>query len=155
MNALAADGATGVRGGTRRWAQWLGYLGLLPFVTAAVGALFAAPPARAFAVQALVGYGAVILSFVGALHWTRGLQSGEAGRVLLVVSVLPALMGWAALLLPASAGSLTLAAAFTGLYLFDRSAWSGHPWFCRLRLHLTCGAVLCLLLGNLSLQSLT
>ena len=54
---------------TRRLAWLLGLAGLLPFAACAL-AFFAAPEAwRGFAEGALIAYGAVILSFVCALHW--------------------------------------------------------------------------------------
>jgi glutaredoxin len=133
----------------RRAAQWLGYLGGLPFVACAVFALLAEVQVRALALQALLAYGAVILSFVGALHWTRGLQAGAAatGTRLLLVSVLPALLGWVALLLPWPEGGVLLAIGFAVMYLFDRRAWRAQPWFQRLRLHLSATAILCLVSG--------
>lgn len=46
----------------------LGYGGLLPFLGLTALILFSAEH-RAFFSMMMVGYGAVILSFVGALHW--------------------------------------------------------------------------------------
>jgi glutaredoxin len=133
----------------RRTAQWLGYLGALPFIACALLALLADNRVQDLAQQALLGYGAVILSFVGALHWTRGLQAGAAatGTGLLLVSVLPALLGWLGLLLPWPEGGLLLAIGFAVMYLFDRRAWRAHPWFQRLRLHLSATAIVCLVSG--------
>ena len=133
----------------RRAAQWLGYLGGLPFIACALVALLAEDQVRALALQGLLGYGAVILSFVGALHWTRGLQASAAatGTGLLVISVLPALLGWVALLLPWPEAGVLLAIGFAVMYLFDRRAWSAQPWFQRLRLHLSATAILCLVSG--------
>lgn len=133
----------------RRTAQWLGYLGGLPFVACAALALLSDGHWRALALQALLAYGAVILSFVAALHWSRALQAAgtpDAGR-LLVISVLPALLAWPTLLLPPREAAVMLSAAFLALYLFDRRAWRSHPWFVRLRLHLSAVAVSSLLLG--------
>jgi glutaredoxin len=133
----------------RRTAQWLGYLGALPFIACALLALFADSGAQDAALQALLGYAAVILSFVGALHWTRGLQAGVAamGTRLLLVSVLPALLGWIALMLPWPEAGLLMAVGFTVMYLFDRRAWRAQPWFQRLRLHLSATAIFCLVSG--------
>jgi len=136
----------------RRTAQWLGYLGALPFIACAALALLSGGTVQALALQALIGYGAVILSFVGALHWARALESAAApgGARLLVVSVLPALLAWPALLLPAREAGVLLAAGFVALYLFDRRAWRSQGWFLRLRLHLSAVAVSCLLIGAAS-----
>jgi len=133
----------------QRTAQWLGYAGALPFIACAALALLTGGDLQATALQALLGYGAVILSFLGALHWTRALQgvAVPGGAPLLTISVLPALLAWLALLLPPREAGVLLAAGFVAVYLFDRRAWRGQPWFLRLRLHLSAVAVSCLLLG--------
>jgi glutaredoxin len=138
--------------GVRRAARWLGYLGVLPFVGSALALVLAGDAVRAVALPALLGYGAVILSFVGALHWARGLGAGEGdtGVRLLVVSVLPALLAWVSLLLPPAEGLLLLASGFGVVYLFDRRAWRERPWFVRLRLQLSAAAALCLITGALT-----
>lgn len=83
---------------------WLGYGGLLPFVTLAAVGLLA--PTTPWWSAALLAYGAVILSFVGALHWgfamaQSGLSTAERTRCF-VWSVVPSLMAWPATLLPPS-----------------------------------------------------
>ena len=65
----------------------------------------------------------------------------------LMIAVLPALLGWVALLLPWPEAGVLLAIGFAVMYLFDRRAWSAQPWFQRLRLHLSATAILCLVSG--------
>lgn len=89
---------------TRRTAWLLGLAGLLPFAASALG-FFAAPgPWQGFAEGALIAYGAVILSFLGAVHWGLALRAppdeAAMGPARLILGVVPALLGWAALLLP-------------------------------------------------------
>jgi Protein of unknown function (DUF3429) len=72
---------------------WLGYGGLLPFIGLAVLIGVDAHHATLWS-DALVGYGAVILSFVGALHWgfamsMPALDPGLAGRAGLAAWYLP------------------------------------------------------------------
>jgi hypothetical protein len=133
----------------RHSARWLGYLGVLPFAGCALLVLFGRADLQAFALRALLAYGAVILSFVGALHWARALQAGPAAyrARLLIVSVVPSLLAWLALLLPDSGGLLLLSLGFVLLYLFDRREWRAHRWFVRLRLHLSVAATLALAAG--------
>ena len=80
-------------------AAWLGYGGLLPFIAMAAGSWLDAKHSAAWQ-QAQVGYGAVILSFVGALHWAFAMrgptENGAALAQLYVWSVMPALAGWVA-----------------------------------------------------------
>jgi len=132
---------------------WLGYGGLLPFAAAALGTLLD-PTHRVFWQQALLGYGAVILSFVGALHWAFAMREDEAAAgPLYLWSVVPALAGWVALLLPlllahgAVLGAVLLIGAFGAHYGLDRRLVRRlplPPWYLPLRLHLSTGASLCL-----------
>jgi len=82
----------------------------LPFLV--LGALVLLDPLQAkTAIEVLISYGAVILSFLGAVHWGFALRdtahpvNGQplppatlgAERQLLVFGVIPALIGWLAL----------------------------------------------------------
>ena len=103
------------------WAQRLGAAGLIPFVLLAAGLWVLAPPLQPFVAQALVGYGATIASFLGALHW--GLVMRDASRqtpALLAWGVMPSLLAWAALLVGPAPGLLVMAAVLWVCYTFDR-----------------------------------
>jgi len=147
---------------------WLGYAGALPFVATALAAR--ADPAHASLwAFALLAYGAVIVSFVGALHWgvamsASGLDGGFAQRrsVLYAWSVVPCLLAWAALLTHAVflGGTVWAAAllvlAFVAHYRFDRPlarAMRLPAWYLPLRLRLTLVACLSLLSLDLPLQT--
>jgi hypothetical protein len=131
---------------------WLGYGGLIPFVSLAIaGGVLRADEVT----PAMLAYGAVILSFVGALHWgfamsVPDLESGGRSR-LFVWSVVPALLAWVCLLVPARAGCLGLIAGFVLHYGWDRRLpfLARLPaWYLPLRLRLTVVACLCLLLNE-------
>ena len=62
--------------GPARLATALGIAGLIPFAAGAALALLSDDAAAARA--ALLAYGAVILSFLGAVHWGLALASGPA-----------------------------------------------------------------------------
>ncbi len=134
---------------------WLGYGGLLPFVGLAVLLAADAPRAAAWS-AALVGYGAVILSFVGALHWgfamsVPGLDPGMR-RHAFIWSVVPALMAWPATVLGGSAAGLTLVVGFA-LHLAQDHRLAGPAglpaWYLPLRWRLTVVASGCLLIQAL------
>ena len=97
-----------------RTAWLLGLAGLLPFAGAALLSL-AAPAWQEWALLALRAYGAVILAFLGAVHWGFALQpeAGQqgAGPARLMLGILPALIGWIALLMPVGLGLGLLAFA--------------------------------------------
>lgn len=86
----------------------LGAGGLIPFLGCTVAVLlFPAQVPIPRLVAALIDYGAVILSFLGAVHWGLALAPAVTGhaanpatqRLRLVLGVLPALVAWAALLI--------------------------------------------------------
>jgi len=98
----------------------LGYAGLLPFVASALGIALLDGEARDLATRALLAYGAVILSFLGAVHWGLMLRAGAQGTVRpLVVGVLPSLAAWCALLLDVRHGLALLVVAFGAFWLYE------------------------------------
>ncbi|GAB4188172.1 MAG: hypothetical protein Tsb002_14270 [Wenzhouxiangellaceae bacterium] len=129
-------------------ANAVGYAGLLPF--AACAALSWVQAWHELALQAGIAYGAVILSFVGAVHWgavivDRPLQ----GRRLWLASV-PALLGWLALLLTPLHGISLLIAAFAGWWLLERQ-WHWPYWYRALRTRLSISVITLLLITQSSL----
>jgi len=97
----------------------LGVSGLLPFV-GSLALVLAEPLYRALAVSIFIGYGAVILSFIGGTRWGSGLAAARhPGRF--VEAVLPSLLGLVALLLIHMPGPalLVLATGFTAWLFID------------------------------------
>ena len=136
-------------------AAWLGGLGALPFIGLAGAAPFLDSAPRMFVVHALAAYGAVILSFLGGVHWGLAIVSPrgadhETLRTRLIVSVIPSLAAWIALLFPEKPGLLILAAAIAGMLWVDiRATRAGHApqWYPKLRIPLTCVVVAALFIG--------
>jgi hypothetical protein len=139
-------------------AAWLGALGAIPFVVLSLVAAVVDSPLQAQSRFALVAYGAVILSFLGGIHWGFALADSDsrcldrASQRRLVLGVVLALLGWAALFLPTLAALLSLAAAFVLRLLSDvhasRSA-KAPRWYPKLRWPLTLVVVASLSLGAL------
>ena len=147
MSVLTGDAP--VTQDSRRWSRRLGYAGLLPFAPALILFWIDSASLRAALENAVLAYAAVILAFVGALHWHAGLHAASArestGR--LVFSVLPALLAWVALLLEPAPGFALLIAGFLAAYGFDRRWPPGDRDFLSLRRRLTAGAAFCLSAG--------
>lgn len=73
---------------------------------------------------ALLAYGATILSFLGAIHWGMALRDPTDPPVaMLVWSVMPSLVAWAALLWGANEGLWLLAAGLWACWAVDRSVY--------------------------------
>jgi hypothetical protein len=146
-----------------RQAQALGLMGLLPFFAfatlawlpedAVVGHVGAAQLAQ----RALVAYAAVILSFLGAVHWGVVLAAPtttpQLARSFLMWGVVPALLGWLALLMMflGLAPWLVLSFLIADLLLvrmMDGALFRQHPTrtegYLELRTRLTAGATLAL-----------
>jgi hypothetical protein len=83
------------------FALLLGLAGLLPFVGTGLGALGPSDGSARW-LLALLAYGAVILAFLGGVHWgfVLGGPSDRQVRWRLGFGVLPSLVGWVALLVP-------------------------------------------------------
>jgi hypothetical protein len=130
----------------RRQARRLGYAGLLPFLVCSVLYLLVTGDMRQQAGQALVAYGTIIASFLGALHWSAAILAAnrEAVAARMTFAVTPALLGWLAILLPLHYGLLLLIATLWLAYLVDRRWLCGHAWYLVLRRRLTLVATLSL-----------
>ena len=146
MNVLLPDSV-------RRTANRLGYAGLIPFVVLAPASLLDAHHGITWS-DALFAYGAVILSFVCALHWgfamaLPGLDDARRVRTMLW-SVVPSLMAWPALLLVPMEAAVLLVTGFVLHYIQDRRL-ARHAelpaWYLPLRLQLTVVACLSLIAG--------
>lgn len=139
-----------------RTVVYLAYGGLLPFLGLMAASLL--DPDRVGVWQQFsLNYGAVILSFVGALHWGFAMQttvmSERQRNSSLIWSVIPALLAWLALALDPLAGSALVAAGFGVHYVqdwrLDRHA-DLPGWYLPLRLTLSATAAVSLLVTSLS-----
>lgn len=135
-------------------ANMLGYAGLVPFVVFTTGTWVELP----FVNNPhfiLLTYAAVILSFMGAIHWGLAMsQLGDVAKIQLGLSVLPALLGWLALLIPVLHGYGLLVLCFTALYAADKLAADKGlvpGWYLSMRAVLTTIVVLCLIMAALEL----
>ena len=139
---------------SRSTAFRLGVFGLVPFVALAGAAAFGPEAWRAWSGAALLAYGATILSFLGGIHWglalARPALSTQEVVMLLGIGVLPQLLGWVALLVPAPIGHGLCAASLIALLAADEAAMRAGlapAWFMQLRWPLTCGAALAMVVG--------
>lgn len=140
-------------------ALWPGLAGLLPFVGGVVGLWIGPTTFAPWLWKALIAYGAIILTFVGAIHWgiALGLPHGgdtDPSNATIAFgygwSVLPALLGWLAILVPAGLALVLLVAGFAAQLFIDARIAAAHrlpAWYLALRLLLTAAVITCLLLA--------
>ena len=138
-------------------ASRLGFFGLVPFVGLAAATVFSPIEYEAMAAQALLAYGATILSFLGGIFWGGVLAKPDLPvreRVWFVcVGVIPQLLGWIALLLPTPLGHALTAAGLLSLVALDRKAVRAGlapEWFLRLRWKLSLAAAIAMIVGLIS-----
>jgi ABC-type amino acid transport system permease subunit len=137
----------------------LGYLGLLPFVVPTFFLFYDYHHLDMWR-HFLVTYAAVILSFLGALHWAYAMASHDlshrqkSGRF--IWSVIPSIVAWVSLSIPLLYALFLLALFFIICLINDRtlSKMTELPdWFMALRHNLTIVAAGCLLIAGLLLKS--
>jgi len=144
-----------------RHLRLLGYGGLIPFFLLALGAwLLPEPSHRTLCLMMLRVYGLSIVSFIGAISWgiamTAPQLNGVERRQLVFWSVVPSLLGCASFLMPSTGGCLTLAvvaALALGVDLRQSFVLELPVEWRVLRMHLSLGAIACLLLGAYAASS--
>jgi hypothetical protein len=132
-----------------RVADRLGYLALLPFVFGALMIWFVRADARSYAVLALSAYAAVVVSFLGGIHWGLAFRSDAPPTALYTWGVVPSLVACVALLMQASAALAIHGAMLVACYLVDRRVYpaQGAGRWLLLRFRLTAVAAISCFLG--------
>ena len=127
----------------------LGYAGLLPFVFGALLIWIVRADALPYVSATLAAYAAVIVSFLGGIHWGFAFRGGAADASLFTRGVVPSLVAWVAVVMPAYAGLIVLGVMLVVCYLVDRRVYPAQgaaPWL-TLRFRLTAVGSLCCFIG--------
>jgi hypothetical protein len=132
----------------------LGYAGLIPFVLLAAFMWLVDAELLPFVAIALVGYAAAIASFLGGVHWGIGFvrsqsDSASTPRFHFIWGVVPSLVAWLALMMPASAALPLLGLLVVTCYVVDSKTYpaAGLSNWLPMRLRLTVVATASCLLG--------
>ncbi len=131
-------------------ARWLGFAGAIPFVAGALASLPMAGALRPFGLPLLLDYGAIVLSFMGGVHWGAAMMRNQSELGPLGRSVIPSLIAFPAALVGGAPGLLLLAAGFLGLLAYDEQETRFRrlpSWYPHLRRPLTTIVTLSLLVG--------
>ena len=140
--------------GNEKTAKSLGYAGLIPFIIFSIGSWFQLP-FISDSIHILTAYAAIILSFMGAIHWGSAMSrcEGQNGKYF-IASVIPGLSAWLALLLPQRYAITLLMIGFIALIIYDWSVEKPQRlpgWYIPMRNRLTLVVVMCLMFAQLSL----
>ncbi len=144
--------------------RMLGYAGLIPFIGLAFIVQLADSPNDFIALESLVAYGAVIVSFLGALHWgacfkTIGTstQNRWLDHSVWIWGIMPALIAWLAIHIFIPLALLLLAATLIVQRAIDQRTYSYYFMnaqmanaFLHMRTHLTMVASVCLIWAGLT-----
>ena len=97
----------------------------------------------------LSAYAAVILGFLGGIHWGQAFRQDDPPTLWLGWGVVPSLVAWLAVMMPPSAGLVIHGVMLAVCYLVDRRVYPAHglaAWL-TLRFRLSAVASLCCFLG--------
>lgn len=104
----------------------LGYAGLIPFVLGALLTWLVRPDAHPYVTDALAKYAALIVSFLGGVHWGLGLRHEAPSPGRFAWAAVALLLAWVAVLMPPYAGLALLGALLLVCYAVDRRAYPAH-----------------------------
>lgn len=149
-----------------KMALYLGYGGLIPFVALSVCVIVGYDIQGFLSISAetwLAIYAAVIISFLGAIHWgvviaMPNILSESEANSLLVYSIVPSLLAWLSFLfkMPNTLFILGILVLFCFLgdylLLFKKLESGLSKGFVKLRLHLTVVVSVCLIASAIKLS---
>ena len=146
MPAVPVDAASAKPGDL---ARRLGYAGLLPFIGGALLVWLVRADVHAYVALALSSYAALILSFLGGMHWGLAMRQVAPSVAALVWGVVPALVAWPAAMMPPDAGLVVHGLMSIACYLVDRRLYppQGVAGWLTLRFRLSAVAALACFLG--------
>jgi hypothetical protein len=140
----------------------LGHAGLIPFVILALLLWVIQAELQAWVAMALAGYAALIVSFLGGIHWGIGWLAGHHARLgggatrphhafrhHFLWGIVPPLLAWPGMLMPPFAGLAWLGFLLVICYLADRTLYAraGLQAWLTLRFRLSSVAALSCFIG--------
>ena len=109
------------------WAHLLGYAGLVPFVFLSAAFWWPDRISHSFISHALSSYAAVIISFLGAIHWgleMRDVQPAATNPSPWIWGITPSLLAWLVTLLTPPFDLLFMAILLWLCYRVDQKRYS-------------------------------
>jgi hypothetical protein len=130
-------------------ARRLALAGLLPFVAGALLVWLVRDEAQVYAALGLSAWAALVCSFLGGIHWGLAMREAQPPVAALAWSVVPAMLAWPAVLMPADAGLVVLGVLLVACYAVDRRLYprAGAAHWLTLRFRLSAVAALACFIG--------
>lgn len=128
----------------------LGWAGVTPFLFSTILVWSDTPAFYQMGLHSILFYGAIILSFLGGVHWGLELKNIYPTVSLLSgysLSILPSLAAFLSLYLPPLVALMILGSGFLGVMVMDRKLVqrrSAPDWYAKLRYQLSVAVLLCL-----------
>lgn len=101
----------------------LAYAGLIPFVLGAALVWLVREDAHPYVTDGLSRYAAIVITFLGAIHWGLGFRQTIPSPAPFVWGILPALLAWIASTMPPYAGLVIEGFLLIGCYIADRKLY--------------------------------
>ncbi len=126
-------------------ARWIGYIGALPLLIFSVSFVAEGPIFPGFALLGFMIYSGLVLAFLGGIRWGAGMVLDHLKTRELVLSMVPVLLAFVALVLDPQAGVLLLGFSYLAAWLFGLVAEppAAPRWYPILRTQLTVPALVC------------
>lgn len=104
----------------------LGHAALVPFVAGAALVWIVNAEAHEYATLALAAYAALVISFLGGVHWGLALAQRAPLASLFAWGAAQALLGWVAVMMPPRSGLVIDGIVLVAGYLVDRKVYPAH-----------------------------
>lgn len=126
-------------------ARWIGYIGALPLLLFSVSFVAGGPIFPGFALQGFLVYSGLVLAFLGGIRWGAGMGLNSLVTRELLLSMVPVVLAFTALVIDPRWGVLILGFSFLAAWLFGLVAEppAAPSWYPLLRTQLTVPALLC------------
>ncbi|WP_416760898.1 DUF3429 domain-containing protein [Roseateles sp. So40a] len=104
-------------------AKRIAYAGLIPFVLGAALVWLVREDAHPYVTDGLSRYAAIVISFLGAIHWGLAFRQTVPSPAPFIWGVVPAMLAWIASTMPAYAGLAVEGFLLIGCYIADRKLY--------------------------------
>lgn len=140
-------------GANEKAAQFLGYCGFAPVVIFTIALWLPFGFMQRFEptlVEGFLLYNAIVLTFLGGIHFGKVIHSRYPPEFQLVLALLPSMFVWFAFMMPKLLAFIIFIAAYIGQWIIDREIYD-ITWLKKQRTKLTLWTVICQILACIAM----